>query len=513
KLEVGLDFLRHQTPQRGQRSRGAAEKTPTADRFEEAAWAKDLERHSGVRMAGSSVAVEAIVRDPKVAARELEALGMTHIAAAGGLVSGLLPVSSLDRAEKVSGLRLLRPAAAPISQVGSTTSGGDAALGADLARSTFGVDGSGVKVGVLSDSFDWRAALLGDDSATQAGVAAGDLPGPGNPNGYGTPVQIVQEASVVETDEGRAMVEIVHDVAPGAEIGFATAGLSQASYAQNILALADPGGFDADILVDDILFKAEPFFQDGVVAQAVDAVVAGGKTYFAAAGNFASQSYESDFRPSPGPIAVGGPGGTQDYILHDFDPGPGVDYFQRVRLPFGEAVDIFLQWDDPFASSCAGCPGADTDVDLLLFLSPDPGALAARSDADNIDADPVEAFNFVNEDSFLFTFYIAIGKWTGAAGPNPNPGRIKWVDYENSSSASVEWATGSSTVVGHYNAEGTIAVGAAPYLSAGPGLVPTVQPYSSRGGTDILFAPDGTPTFDFRFKPDLVGPDGGNTSF
>ena len=52
------------------------------------------------------------------------------------------------------------------------------------------------------------------------------------------------------------------------------------------------------MIVDDIIYFAEPFFSDGVVAQAVDDVAAAGVAYFSSAGNRSgTQGYVSDFRP------------------------------------------------------------------------------------------------------------------------------------------------------------------------------------------------------------------------
>ena len=151
---------------------------------------------------------------------------------------------------------------------------------ADFARSTFGLTGTGVIVGVLSNSFN----CLGGGAAD---MANGDL----------SPVTVIQEISSCTgaNDEGRAMLQIVHDVAPGTSLSFATAFGGQASFATNILALAQAG---AKVIVDDVTYFAEPFFQDGIIAQAVDSVVAGGVAYFSAAGNHARQSHQSIFRPA-----------------------------------------------------------------------------------------------------------------------------------------------------------------------------------------------------------------------
>ena len=105
------------------------------------------------------------------------------------------------------------------------------------------------------------------------------------------------------------MMQLIHDVAPSAGQMFHTAILGQANFSTGIAELAAAG---ADVVVDDIIFFAEPMFQDGIIAQAVDDVKADGVAYFSAAGNDARDAYESPFNPS----------GTTKLFgeAHDFDP-------------------------------------------------------------------------------------------------------------------------------------------------------------------------------------------------
>ena len=78
-----------------------------------------------------------------------------------------------------------------------------------------------------------------------------------------------------------------------------------------------------------------------------------------------------------------------------------------------------------------------------------------------------------------------------------------------------EFDSTSGTVYGHANAAGAEAVGAAfygntPAFGVSP---PILEGFSSAGPTPILFETDGTPTSEIRDKPEIVGPDGGNTTF
>src|SRR5438045_9252845 len=104
------------------------------------------------------------------------------------------------------------------------------------------------------------------------------------------------------------MCQIVHDVAPGAKIGFATAFGGSVDFANNIRALAGlPGltkdaaiqqGFKGDVVCDDVSYLDEPMFSDGVIAEGVNDVVAAGVTYASsAANNWGTDGYAGTFRP------------------------------------------------------------------------------------------------------------------------------------------------------------------------------------------------------------------------
>src|SRR5690348_9552163 len=231
-----------------------------------------------VRLVDNRVVVDAVASgNPNVLKADLESLGMEHAIAFGRIVSGQLPVSAIPAAARLTSLRFARSAVA-VTSAGPVTTQGDIAMRSDIARADLGVNGAGITVGVLSNSFNCLGGAADD-------ITNGDLP----------PVTVIQEISscTTSTDEGRAMLQIVHDVAPGATLAFASALNGIASYATNIQSLAAAG---AKVIADDVLYLAEPMFQDGIVAQAVNQVVGGGAAFFSAAGNQARLSYQSAFR-------------------------------------------------------------------------------------------------------------------------------------------------------------------------------------------------------------------------
>jgi hypothetical protein len=196
------------------------------------------------------------------------------------------------------------------------------------------------------------------------------------------------------------MLQIVHDIAPGASLAFATAFGGQANLANNIVALKNSG---AKVIVDDVIYLSEPMFQDGIIAQAIESVVAAGVSYFSSAGNNGRNAYSSAFRPGPifaagaFPSAPGAPfffGGTP----HNFSDS-GTDVFQRITLQNGAGFIMSFQWDSA-SFSVSGPPGSLNDVDVYL-LNADGTQVLAGSAIGNVvgsggNGDPVELFSFVN---------------------------------------------------------------------------------------------------------------------
>jgi hypothetical protein len=434
-----------------------------------------------IRTREESVVIDAVATDDAEALRQdLVARGLQHSKVFGHMVSGYLPIQALQNAATLGTLRLARPAYA-MTLTGTVTSQGDVAMHSDMARQMYGVDGSGVMVGTLSDSYDCKGGAASD-------VASGDLPA-------GVTVLQDETGCVSGTDEGRAMMQIVHDVAPGSTLAFHSAFNGVADFAGGIIDLANAG---AKVINDDVIYYAEPMFQDGPIAQAVDTVKGMGVAYFSAAGNQARQSYEDTFRDSGVPGVFGA-------TRHDFDSGNGVDTLQTITVAAHSLVIFVLQWQDRYAS-VSGSPGAASDLNFILYSS--SGQPLAGTIDNNIGGDPVEVFTYSNNSGSSQTYQIGLERNSG-----PAPGRIKYVYFGNVSVN--EYATHSGTLYGHANAAGAQAVGAARYAQTPAfGVNPAVLEYfSSAGGTPILFDITGAPVSELRQKPEIVAADGGNTTF
>ncbi|MEO0842523.1 MAG: subtilase, partial [Cyanobacteria bacterium J06643_5] len=391
---------------------------------------------------GTEVVVRITSGDVEGLLLALEGLGFEVIGSVPNLnfVEGWIPVSSIPDLEKLGnqGLLGVLPVFAPITKAGSVTSQADFVHETDRVRASLptGFDGEGVTVGVLSDSYNNLGGANND-------INTGDLP---------ANVNVLEDLTSGGIDEGRAMLQLIHDLAPAADLAFATAFVSPANFANNIRALANAG---SEIIVDDIAFVTEPFFQDGVVSLAVDDVVTNnGVAYFSSAGNDSNIAYES--------TNINFASDTIDGIsgnFYDFDPSSNTDTRQRITIPDGEEITISFQWDDPFFTTS----GVDTDLDILL-LNAATGEIVADSIDDNIsNQTPSEFFSFTNNTGQT-DFDIAIELLAG-----PEPGRIKYIPFDLSSDDPSEiyqeFATNSSTVFAHPAANNASAVAAVPYFN------------------------------------------------
>ncbi len=468
-----------------------------------------------VQITGNRVIINVTLKESdKTAAKAgLARLGFKETGTYGRMISGSIPINALPELASIKTIRYAAPAYRPHRQAAALTSAwmkqnywpakpvpvvsqGDTAQRSNLARQKYKVSGKGVKIGILSDS--WNNLKTAD-----AGIKHGELPGKDNPFGYKKPVQVLEDLDSAGTDEGRMMSEIVHDVAPASEIAFHTAFNGEANFAQGILDLANKG---CKVIVDDVFYFDEPYFQDGILAQAVDYVKSKGVTYFSSAGNQGFSSYESDYRGSDFQPLGDGFGSAHNFSA----PGEEPRYFQPIFVPEHGLFETGLQWDDPTYS--AGGKGASSDLDFYLFDA--LGNLVAQSYNDNIGSgDPNELLYYPNE-SGSSTLYLAIVKYAG-----PDPHRVKFINYAYgqfyATSPGIPGQL-TGTLVGHPKATGAIATGAAAwYQTPAYGTKPAQSEYySSAGGVANYFdlAGDRIPAL-VRKKPEITAPDGANIFF
>lgn len=395
---------------------------------------------------------------------------------------------------KADGRPVTTSAAGPVARVGAVTSEGDATHAADTARARFRVTGTGVKVGVLSDGVDSLAAS----------IASGDAPADTE----------VLPGQAGAGDEGTAMIEIVHDLAPNADIAFATAFNGLESFADNIRALRAAG---ADIIVDDVIYFAESPFQDGPIAQSVIDVTNDGALYFSSAGNEqnvddgTAGNWEGDYAASG--VSIGKFAGE----AHDFDPSPATQAIDPLSED-SAGVPAILQWNDPLGAS-----GNDYD---LYGVAADGTVTAFSNDTQDGDDNAFEGFIVP-----AGTLGLAVVKYSGENRYfQVTPFRGRFESREGLTAFNTPGVTrGHSTVPAAFSVAAAPAAVAFP-VEIAPGVPNPSGPFpgeftsaqqsetfTSDGPRRVFYTPDGTPITpgnltstggEVRQKPDITAADG-----
>jgi hypothetical protein len=412
------------------------------------------------------------------------------------MLIGYLPINQIMNLAKQAHFSAATAVFKPVYSTGSVDTEGDAVIKADQFRANTGLDGTGVTVGVLSNSVNQFAGGLADS------VATGDLP----PN-----VNVLQDDPFPgNDDEGRAMLEIVHDIAPGSGLAFHTADGSENNFAQGILDLKNKAG--AKVIVDDVGYADEPMFNDGIIADSVNQVAAAGVFYASAAGNFASQGWTDAWRPVN--LVVAGKSGT----FENFSTIPGaVDPIQTFGLLPGEFINLSFQWDSAFLEGGSPLPNFQVPNDMgAIVIDLASGAIVATFDSNNKNTDMAwEQISFLNlsvDSAFGLAFYQ--NNPTG----DPAPTTLRWVNFGGFDPQAT--GEGAATSFGHTVAQGAVAVGAVPWFD--PTTPEDFTKIGGLGGTaqggpvQINFDAAGNrlPTPQIRDdKPEVVAPDGVSTTF
>ena len=433
---------------------------------------------------------------------------------------------------ELEAVEMILPEYGGATQRGAVNGRASEAMLADIARTATSLSGAGQTVGILSDSFA-RTHRVRDASTVPAiGESGALMNSKPQQSGDLPPTVAIRRDDSGGNDEGAAMAELVHDVAPGAAIAFHTAFGGQAVFAEGITDLCSHAG--STVVVDDVLYFAEPMYQDGIVAQAAADCVARGVPYFSSAGNQSNRGFRQVFQDiQPADDRSGTPTGND---LHDWGAGDG---FLDITLPPGSTVRVVLQWNQPFASVS---PNNGAQIDLDLYITPTPDAaglkqpitrsLGQQGSTGSPRGDAVEIVAVGNFSSSSTTVYLAIEHYDGSQEMIPQdrttPLEFRLVFFESDfrhtkiqGIVDHTSAFGGPTMYGHAVAPGVVSVAAVPWFDTqmfdpdfGPSAATDPEDFSSLGGAiSVQFDASGAFVPRTSQEPDIAAVDGNNTTF
>ena len=435
-----------------------------------------LDGRQRVRLVAEGRSLAALTRAVAAAGGTVE-----HTDPAGNRLQALVPVESLEALAAARGVAALRLPQIGVVQAGSRTTQGDAALRAAELRAQLGVDGTGVTVGVISDGVAGLAAAQASGDLPAVDVATCNVNPHVDPGGAGKA-------------EGTAMLEIVHDLAPGAALMFGNPGSrSELEFTAAVDCLAQ----HADVVVDDIVFLTPPYDGTSPVPANVTAELANPanrlRLYANAVGNSAEQHYKEMWRDSGQDFVANFAGTpfTYDLPRHEatagttdagFAPpcfaGAGFACGLAYRVAAGGFVNLVLSWSDT--------AGAASDYDLFLL---DPaGDVVAMSVNEQLGRPTDRPREFI---SFSNTGPEAVFRAVVARFHDPSSTRTVEVFAVGSLA---NFVTRAGSVPANSDARGVVSAGA--IAASDPGL-DTLESFSSHG-----------PTADGRLKPDVTAVDG-----
>jgi hypothetical protein len=377
---------------------------------------------------------------------------ITDVDEANHLVVAWVKVTNLENLASLSSVKSVRSVMPPVNKTGSVTTEGDVIHKTADVRTTYSQAGSGIKVGIISNGVEHR-------SASQS---TSDLPADGS--------GLTVRSDAVGGDEGTAMLEIVHDMVPSADLYFHDQGTNVVAFDNAIDDLVSVG---CNVICDDVGWITQPFFEDGTIASHVASVLSGNNiVYVSSAGNAGDTHYQGDYYP----IASS----TQ----HDFSHGSTSTPYLYIHMSSGANVRVVLQWNDQFGSS-------GNDYDLSLRRISTGSNVATSFNRQNGNGDPLEWFSYTA--FFTGDYAVVVDKYSGSTKT------LEVYIYPGSGvSIYTNNITPVDAIFGHPAVSGVLAVGA-----VGETTPSSIEGFSSQGPATISY-----PSAVVRDKPDITGVDG-----
>jgi subtilisin family serine protease len=407
-------------------------------RHPQGAWAKSAAaRELGLELQQGRVRVDVTVRNVKSAAAAVRRLGGTVRMTWHAHVIALVPPPSLPALSRAASVAFVR---LPETGTEESVTGQEVAASLASALQAKGITGKGVKVAIIDGGF------VGLTSLQTSGDAPTNV----------TTADFCGGRFSSATEHGTAVTEIVHEMAPDAQLYLACTN-DEAS-------VLDAERWAKARGAQIINFSVGYFLSgrgdgSGIVGSAAADARANGILWVSAAGNHAQEHWSGTFADANG----------NGY--NDFAPGDETNSF---RLENGEGVCGDLKWDE--------WPAAKSDFDLALYSSSNQ-LLVQSATTQNGSQPPIEQVCYQNLSGTEQTVGWAIFGANVVSTPRLDL-------FSVGAGEPLQYQTAAGSIVDPAASPGALAVGAVCWQNN------ALEFYSSQG-----------PTIDGRIKPDIAAQD------
>ena len=421
--------------------------------------AKKLANQKGIQLDSGRVTV--IIepeggRSANVDVRSLESLGGKVQRASKSLIRATIPLEELTSVStSVKGIDFIRLPRKPQPLKLDTTEG-ESLIGADTYQND-SITGEGVKIAIIDVGFDHLTEAKNSDDIPPGSIVF---------------TKDYTESSGLESESnhGTDVTEIVHDIAPGAELYLMKVG--DAADLEDAVDFAISNGVD---VINHSLGWYNFSYYDGTgdISNIAADARAEGILWVNAAGNNARAHWQGDFNDS------------NDDRWHEFAQGDASNSLGTVNE--GNTINIYLTWNS--------WPSDPQDYDLYL-LDGNNTIVAEGDDYQRGSQPPTERVNYSVSEAGNYSFAIL---------NRSAPDRPEMDVFVNISldAFSLEYYHEESSIMDPASDERVITVGA---INVNNWLSGPQAYYSSRGPTNL------SKFSSRRVKPDLVAPDGVSTS-
>jgi uncharacterized membrane protein YgcG len=277
-----------------------------------------------------------------------------HVTPLMGVVQAWVPSTQLSA---IAGMSWVRRLVVPqytitnglTSNIGIAGTSGDQSMGAATFRQSTGDTGQGITVGVIN---------AGDTGLSQS-QSTGDLP---------SNVWVDPSYPGISDGEGTAMMEIVHDLAPGSALAFCGAQTS----ADYLNCLSDLQNHGAQVIVDDMTFPITAYFTHDSDVTAVQEWTSQHPStrLVTSSGNFATSFWSGTYNPAAiNPITVNGVTYNE---AQNFGTSASPNFYEQITVQPASRVEYILEWADPWvptANITSSTPDDPNDYDIVLYDS------------------------------------------------------------------------------------------------------------------------------------------------